>query len=718
MNIRQVCATVSAALIASSVLANSAPDSRFAAEDLLSDSSIAGGAAAAVATSVDGHPLEQVIITARHYENGIGTADAASAGTILPDLIAARPTLRPGEVLEFVPGMIVTQHSGDGKANQYFLRGFNLDHGTDFATFVNGLPVNMPTNAHGQGYSDLNFLIPELIDHIDYRKGPYFARNGDFASAGSADIAYRTSVAAPFAIASVGEDSFERAVAVGSISVGRGLQLLGAAEFQHNNGPWTLPERLNKTNGLLTLSDGDSTNGWSASLMGYRAHWDSTDQIPERLVVAGTYQGRPFGKFDAVDPTDGGETNRSSLSGEWHRHGADSATHATAYAIDYALKLFSNFTYALDHPATGDQFSQQEHRQIYGLSATHAFALKLGAVPVRTEVGLQVRQDQIHVGLYDTVARQVIGTTRDDQVRETLAGVYGQVTVPVAPWLRAIGGVRADAAHFNVDSLVDARNSGSASAHLYSPKFSLIAGPVEKTEFFLNAGRGFHSNDARGTTAYVDPKSGDPVDPVPGLVASRGYEIGARSEWIPGLQTSLALWRLDFDSELVYVGDAGTTVPNRPSTRRGIELNNRYIPLPWLLFDADLAWTHARFSNYDPVGDHIPNSVDQVASFGITVRDLGPWQGSLQWRYLGPGALIEDNSVRSHCSLTTNLRLGRKLGARSELRLDVFNLFDRKVDDIEYFYESQLPGESAPVNDIHFHPGEPRSIRLTVRASL
>jgi len=678
--------------------------------------------AAATATSAQGgdagNPLEQVIVTARHYDNGIGTSDAASEGTIRSDLVEERPTLRPGEVLEFVPGMIVTQHSGDGKANQYFLRGFNLDHGTDFATFVNGLPVNMPTNAHGQGYSDLNFLIPELIDHIDYRKGPYFAKNGDFSSAGSADIAYRTSVTRPFAIASVGENNFERAVAADSTALGSSLQLLAAAEFQHNDGPWTLPERLGKSNGLLTLSGGDTARGWSASLMGYGAHWDSTDQIPQRLIDRGIYQGRPFGRFDAVDPTDGGETGRSSLSGEWHRNGADSATRVTAYAINYRLKLFSDFTYALDRPATGDQFSQQEHRRIYGLSVNQAFELKLGDLPVRTDLGLQLRHDGIHVSLYDTEARQIIATTRDDQVHETLAGLYGQATLQLEPWLRAVAGLRADDAQFMVDSLLDARNSGSSSAHLYSPKLSLIAGPWDRTEFFFNAGRGFHSNDARGTTAHVDPKSGDPVDPVPGLVASRGYEVGARSEWIPGLQASIALWHLDFDSELVYVGDDGTTEPNRPSTRRGIELNNHYVPVPWLLVDADIAWTHARFSTYDPAGDHIPNSVDQVASLGFTLRELGAWNAGLQWRYVGPGALIEDNSVRSRSSLTTNLRVDRKLGIHGQLTLDVFNLLDRKVDDIEYYYASQLPGEAAPVNDLHVHPGEPRTFRLTYRVDL
>lgn len=449
--------------------------------------------------------------------------------------------------------------------------------------------------------------------------------------------------------------------------------------------------------------------------MAYDARWNSTDQIPQRLIDAGTYGGRRFGRFDSLDPTDGGRTQRTSLSGEWHRRTGTGATQVAAYAIDYRLKLFSNFTYALERPASGDQFSQQDRRTVYGLTASQAFDHAIGGLPARSEFGVQLRHDRIRVGLFDTRARDIVGTTRDDKVRQTLLGVYGQTSVELAPWLRGIVGVRADHARFSVDSLRQAANAGSASDHLLSPKLSLVLGPWAKTEFFFNAGRGFHSNDARGTTATIDPKTGDPVDKVPGLVAARGLELGARTEWIPGLQSSIALWKLDFDSELVYGGDAGATEANRPSTRRGIEWNNRYIPLPWLLVDADLAWTHARFSNADAAGKRIPNAVDKVASIAVTVRDLGPWSAGVQWRYLGAGALIEDNSVRSKPSLTTNLRVGRKLTPKSELTLDVFNLFDRKVNDIEYFYESRLPGEPAPVADKHVHPAEPRTLRLTLR---
>nr|WP_316639678.1 TonB-dependent receptor [uncultured Roseateles sp.] len=668
---------------------------------------------ALTSTLIAARQLDKVEISGRHYDNAVGSSDAASQGVIRADLLKSRPALRPGEVLEFVPGLIVTQHSGDGKANQYFLRGFNLDHGTDFATSVNGLPVNMPSHGHGQGYSDLNFLMPELVDRIEYRKGPYFANNGDFGSAGSADIVYRNRLDAPFVALTLGEHGFRRGVAGASTAIADGIQLLGAVELQRNDGPWTVPEGLHKTSTVLTLSGGTAAQGWSASLMGNDARWTSTDQVPQRLIDAGG--GKPFGRFDSLDPSDGGETRRNSLSGEWHGISGEGTTRLAAYAIDYKLKLFSNFTYALERPASGDQFLQQDDRQVYGLSASHAMDHMLGSLPARTEFGLQLRQDRIRVGLFDTAQRRITGITRDDKVRETLLGAYGQTSVELTPWLRTVVGLRADGARFSVNSLSEPANSGRSRDSLVSPKLSLVLGPWAKTEFFFNAGRGFHSNDARGTTATLDPKTGDAVDKVPGLVASRGLELGARTEWIPGLQSSLALWKLDFNSELVYVGDAGATEPNRPSTRRGLEWNNRWIPMPWLLVDADLAWTHARFSDADPAGNRIPNAVDKVASIAVTARELGPWSASVQWRYLGKGALIEDNSVRSHASLTTNLRLARKLGRHTELSLDVFNLFDRKVNDIEYFYESQLPGESAPVADRHLHPAEPRTLRVTLR---
>ncbi len=652
----------------------------------------------------------QQVVVSRHYDNAVGTSDAASQGAIEAGLLRSRPALRPGEVLEFVPGVIVTQHTGDGKANQYFLRGFNLDHGTDFATSINGMPTNLPTHAHGQGYADLNFLIPEMVQRVEYRKGPYYAKGGDFSLAGAADILYRTSFDRPFLDIGFGQRGFRRTVAGGSTNVGGGRTLIGAFEAMGYDGPWVVPQGLRRHNGVVTLSGTGDASTWQISAMGYDARWTATDQVPERLIKS-----PGFNRFGTLDPTAGGDTSRHSLSGQWARtDGEGGVLRVQAYAMRYAMDLYSNFTYALERPADGDQFSQKDKRTVWGGQVSYAMSHGLLEHIARTEVGLQWRTDDTRVGLFDSVARRITNVVRQDDVRQTLAGVYAQTVVEWTPWLRTIAGVRADQLRARVDAQTLAQNSGSASDTQVSPKLSVIMGPWRKSEVFLNAGTGFHSNDARGGTIRVDPRTGEPASRVPLLVAGRGAEVGFRTEAIPGLQSSIALWGLQLDSELVYVGDAGATEASAATRRRGVEFNNRYTPVPWLLIDADFAWSRGRFDN----GDRIPNAVDHVASTAVTLRDIAHWTASLQWRYLGSGPLIEDNSVRGRPSSTLNARVSRYLpwlGRNSDLTLDIFNLTNRRANDIQYFYESRLPGEAEPVADRHVHPAEPRTFRLSLR---
>jgi len=658
-----------------------------------------------------------VVEIAGHYDNAVGSSDAASQGSIGPTLIRDRALQRPAEALEFVPGLVVTQHSGDGKANQYFLRGFNLDHGTDFATRVNGVPVNMPTHAHGQGYSDLNFLIPELLQRIDYRKGPYHAADGDFASAGAADFVYRTRLDQPLLDVSLGERGYARLLAAGSHELAAGQTLLLAFERMNHDGPWRVPEGLRKTNAVLTLSDGSAAQGWSASVMGYNARWTATDQVPQRLLDAGSYQGAPFGRFDSLDSSDGGQTSRHSLSAEWHSTRGAVRDRLAAYALHYDLDLYSNFTYALDRPAQGDQFAQKDQRSVVGLSASRQWEHTLpGGRTMFNSLGVQLRRDRIRVGLYDSAARVITANVREDEVSQTLSGLYGDNRIDWTPWLRTVAGLRFDQLDATVDSLTLAANSGSTRTGRLSPKFSVVLGPWHKTEFFFNAGRGFHSNDARGTTARLDPRDGTTTQaPVAGLVGSRGQEVGLRTEAWPGLQSSLSLWQLDFDSELVYLGDAGNTEAGRPSRRHGVEWSTRWQAGNGWVLDADLAWTQARYADTSAAGDAIPNAVGRVAQLAASLRERGPWSASLHWRYIGAAPLNEDDSVRSSPSQTWNLRLGYRLHARAELYCDVFNLLDAKVNDIQYYYASRLRSEAASVNDLHVHPGEPRTLRLGLR---
>ncbi|AQR72025.1 TonB-denpendent receptor [Janthinobacterium sp. LM6] len=643
-----------------------------------------------------------------HYDNAVGTSDAASQGVITNELIVNRPALRTGELLEFVPGLIVTQHSGDGKANQYFLRGFNLDHGTDFATHVDGMPVNMRTHAHGQGYSDLNFLIPELVQRIDYKKGPYFAGEGDFSSAGSARIRLADKLPQGQASVSVGQHGYVRGVVADSAAAGPGTLLYGL-EVNRNNGPWDVPENVRKYSGVLRYSQGTPDDGFSVTGMAYRNSWNATDQVPLRAVVSGQ-----IGRFGSLAPSDGGDTSRASLSYAQRRRTENRLFELDAYLIRSQLELNSDFTYFLANPATGDQFQQSERRTVAGVNAAESWSTELAGLPMRNKVGVQARYDRLSpVGLYNTAERVRQSTVREDSVREASIGLYGENTVQWLPWLRSVAGLRYDAYRFKVDSSI-AGNSGAANDHVVSPKLSLILGPWSKTEFFVNYGKGFHSNDARGTTQTRLP-DGQAATPVTPLVPTKGVELGARTEWLPGVQSSLALWRLDIASELLFVGDAGGTEASRASRRHGIEWNNHYIAAPWLLFDLDLAASRSRYTQSDPAGNHIPGAIDKVASFGVTVTDQGPWSGAFQLRYFGPRPLIEDNSVRSASTTLAYARLAYQLNRKTRLSLDVFNLFNKRASDIDYYYASRLPGEGADgVNDRHFHPVEPRSVRLTL----
>jgi hypothetical protein len=642
-------------------------------------------------------------------ENLVGIAQSASQGAITARQLDARPIMRSGEVLETVPGVVISQHSGEGKANQYYLRGFNLDHGTDFATTLSGMPINMPTHGHGQGYSDLNFLIPELVSGVQYEKGTYFADQGDFATAGSANINYASVLDRPIVRVGGGGEGFGRAMVAASPAVGTG-HLLTAFEVEHNDGPWVNPDDYQKLNGVLRYSRGDAVNGLSITGMGYRAKWNSTDQVPQRAIDSGLID-----RFGAIDPTDGGDTYRYSGSVEWQRSRNNASLKVVAYGIGYDLNLFSNFTYFLDDPDHGDQFHQADHRFITGGKVTYRRLGRWGDREVQNTIGVQLRNDDItNVGLYHTEARQLLDTVRQDAVLETSAAGYVQNEVSWTPWLRTLAGLRLDGYRFRVDA-GDPENGGVRRAAITSPKGGVVIGPFKGTEFYANAGLGFHSNDARGTTITRDPATGDAVDPVTPLVRAKGAEVGVRTVALRHLQTSLTVWTLSLDSELLFVGDAGTTEPSRPSHRAGFEWANYYAPRPWLILDGDVSWSSAHFTDVDPVGDHIPGAVAAVISGGATLDSLHNVYGSIRLRYFGPRPLIEDDSVRSKATSLINLEGGYKLSRNVKIGVDVFNLLDARDSDIDYYYASRLPGEpSDGVNDIHLHPTLPRTARVSL----
>ncbi|MGQ0800984.1 MAG: TonB-dependent receptor [Pseudomarimonas sp.] len=655
-------------------------------------------------TSIAATELDQIKVEGRR-QNLVGEAISASEGIVGASDISDRPLLRVGDLLEFVPGLIATQHSGSGKANQYFLRGFNLDHGTDFATSVDGMPVNMRTHGHGQGYTDLNFLIPESVQTLTYRKGTYYADVGDFSSAGSAEFALADWVETGTLNVSAGQDRYGRIALVNSANRGA-LEVLYAAEAQVDDGPWQdIDEDVSKLNLLLRMS-GDLGDGRAhATLMAYDNEWNSADQIPQRAVEQGL-----ISEFGSLDLSVGGESSRFSLSGGWVGAALGGEIEANAYAIDYELDLWSNFTYLLDDPDNGDQFQQVDDRRIYGFNLSQQWQQGRS----RWRVGSVGRFDDIgRVALLRTNQRALLSTVRDDAVEEGSIGVFAANEFDFSDTLRSYIGLRHDRYDFDVDSNL-AINSGDADDSITSYKASLAWQPVSKVELYASYGTGFHSNDARGTTIQVDPVSGDPAQRVDPLVGSRGAEIGSRFFFNHQFQATLALWTLRLDSELLFVGDAGATEASRPSQRDGLELGMYWYPDQRYSLSLEASYTDAAFSDDDVAGREIPGSIPLVVSSGVTSHLDHGWSASAQLKHFGSYPLIEDNSVDSDGSTVVNLRVGREW-SQWRAYLEVLNFFDSSDHDIDYFYASRLPGEpDEGIEDIHYHVVPSRSLRATV----
>ncbi len=659
------------------------------------------------AAGLTGNRVEEITVLGNN--NALtGNPLSATEGVVSGAQLQLRPLSRPAEMLEFVPGLIATQHSGEGKGNQYFLRGFNLDHGTDLALKVDGLPVNMPSHAHGQGYADLNFLLPELVESLAYRKGPYYAEIGDFGTAGSSEFTYSDRLDEGNVNLTAGENDYRRVFAGQSFEAVAGDITLAGALTSYA-GPWKLDQNLDKRNGLLKYHRETGNQAWSITAMGYDNSWASTDQIPLRAVENGSLH-----RFGNVDASDGGQTHRHSLSFDWSQDRTDERLTLDGYVLDYGLALFSNFTYFLDDPLRGDQFEQSEDRRVFGLNAEYQRDLSLAGRPAALRIGLQNRTDSIDVGLYKTQQRVRHMTTREDNVQQSLSSAYASLEQQWSDNVRSVAALRADHYRFDVDAGLPV-NGGRDSETLLSPKLNLIYSSSAATEYFFSAGQGFHSNDARGTTIRIDPVSGDAVDAVDPLSKARSVEVGMRTSLVPGTQVAVSIFSMQLDSELIYVGDAGTTEALGKSKRRGIELGAIYAPAPWLLIDTDLTLTKARLVGAG-AADRIPNSVDRTASLGLIVNDLGKWSGGLRVRYLGEAPLIEDNSVTSEATVLVNAQATYALRQDWSVTLEVLDLFDSQDNDITYFYESQLAGEAVPQEDLHFHPVEPRSVRVTLQA--
>ena len=657
-----------------------------------------------VLTHVD-EMLEEVTVTGRKKVL-VGEARSASEGVISQADIYKRPVQRPGDILEAVPGLIVTQHSGSGKSNQLYLRGFNLDHGTDFATWIDGMPVNMRSHGHGQGYTDINFLMPEIIEEMSFVKGPYHSEIGDFSSAGGVHIQTIDQLDKKSIKIGLGENGFNRILAMGSKKIESEV-ITGALELQGYDGPWIdITEDVNKVNGFFKFARNNELGKRSITAMIYDNEWNSADQIPSRAISEGIID-----DFGSLDKTLGGSTKRMSLSSEYSHDHKTNKVVWRSYIIGYELDLWSNFTYLLDDPVGGDQFKQRDKRTIFGGSYEN---LWVGNTESFTEhrFGIDFRHDAVdEVGLYRSREREIMGPIREDQVDESSISSFYEMSFDLRSSWRAVLGIRADAFKFKVNSK-DYNLTDDDSDFILSPKASIAYAFSDNNEMYFSYGNGFHSNDARGVITFRDPITEEKLSPADPLVKSTGFEWGIKALINEQLNTSLAVWSLELDSELLFVGDAGNTEANRPSKRWGIEFNNLWsINEIWSL-EADFAYSNAKFNDDDLENRSVPGSLKNVASGILSAEYPSGFFASFSFRYFGEVPLIEDGSIKSEGSTYANLALGWLMDDW-QVQLDILNIFDSNDHDIDYFYASRLAGEPANgYEDIHYHIFEPRQIRF------
>ncbi len=697
----------------------------------------------------------------------VGTADSAGQVIVGAEELNNRPILRSGEILEALPGLIITQHAGGGKANQYFLRGFNLDHGTDFAIFLDGMPLNLPSHAHGEGYSDMNTVIPELVERVDAEKGPYYADVGDYGSAGNADVVFYKTLPQNFFQVDGGMYQFARFVFGVSRKLGKGNLLYGG-EAYHDGGPWVHSDNYYKFNGLVTYSQGREADGFSITTRAYDgARWNSSDQLPYTAIPV-------VGFFGSLSPSDGGRSQRYSLQGEWHDKDANSETTLIGYGFYYDLNLFSDFTYYLVDPYKGDQFEQQDRRWVTGFDLRHTIFGHFFGCKTETTLGMQLRNDWIHNGLFRTEDR--VRTSKTDYIANYLdePSFLDQVAVLPAdtdlnkfteaigsPWVeskiqwaskfRSVLALRGDDGKGVITSFTNPTNPGypndpypagynpnthqSVTKFLPSPKASLIFGPWANTELYVQGGASYHTNDVRGSTQQYEPVSPDypyyntpnPIK-IPFLAQTKGAEVGARTVAVPQLQSTVEVWYLHSNSELLQDGDTGgTSASVQSSNRYGIEVGNYYTPTEHLVFDGDFADSRAIFTQNDPddstfytstpagpqlcaknsncfgliptgggtylqnpYGKEVPEAVRWVVSAGATVKGYKGFTATLRLRYFGPRPLTSDAIYTSPSTALVNLGASYKINKNWSLWGEVLNLFNRRDHDVDYAYVSQI----------------------------
>ncbi|MGZ3449256.1 MAG: TonB-dependent receptor [Polyangiales bacterium] len=628
---------------------------------------------------------------------------AASADEVRQRDLALRPRVRPADILEVVPGLFAVQHAGGGKANQYFLRGFDADHGTDLALFVDGVPINLVSHGHGQGYADLNFVIPELVSTLSSQKGPYSARYGDFATAGAVDLQYYNHLHQSSVTGQIGNFGIRRALFMVAPELGDDWSTIVAGEAYADNGPFANPERLRRFNlfgrATRTMGFGGLTLTW----MSYSGGWNASGQVPARAL------GTPElpDAFGSIDPTEGGSTQRHQASLAYvYRHDEDEAR-ALLYWVKSSFTLYSNFTFFAQDPVNGDGREFEDDRTMIGTSWSYKRTRKVGDASFATTLGIQARHDSIENGLFHQSERKILGTIVSADVAETCVGLYAEEDARLLPWLRVVAGLRFDRFDVNVRDHTESATSGIAGATRVSPKASMVLSPAKFIDLFLNFGRGFHSNDARGAVRSAPT--------VTLLAPATGYETGTRLKLFDKLDVAAAVFRLDIDSEIVWLGDEGTTEARGPTRRLGLELEGRMRVLPWLFLDADATFTKATFTQNAGNGNAVALAPTRTFAGGVAVKHPIGVFGSVRVRSIASRP-ANDGADRAAMPLDAEgwTLVDAELGYRYqdlEFAVDIRNLGNSSWREVQFANTSRTRTEvqkGLPARqDLHFTPGWP-----------
>jgi outer membrane receptor protein involved in Fe transport len=647
-------------------------------------------------------------------------SEAASRVTLGRRELELRPRLRPGDIVEAVPGLFAVQHAGGGKAEQFYLRGFDADHGTDVAFSVDGIPVNLPSHGHGQGFADLHFLIPELVVGLDGYKGTFYASQGDFATAGAVNMKLAEKFDESYAQYSIGQYGIMRGLAIASPDLGDSWRAVLAAELYKDDGPFVNPEQLKRFNLYFKLTHDLGQGGkLSATWMSYGSTWHGSGQIPARAVCnegeaqnpgPETFNQPCIDHFGNVDPTEGGATQRHIASLAYEGMVGDSQLSAMAYVQSYRFDLFSNFTFFAEDPVHGDEIEQTDSRFVAGIDTHVKSHFHIGEARFQTTLGAQVRVDSIDNALYHDEARERLETKVAANVQQSAIGVYGEEEIRLRRWIKFTLGARAQRMDVSVEDKNEDltkqgnKSSGAKGASLLLPKASVVVSPIPELDLFGSFGRGFHSNDARGVVRADNPATL--------LTPARGYEIGVRARPIKGLSVSAAGFLIDLDSELVWSGDAGDTEASGQTRRFGLELDARYHLSNWLFADADATFTRARYTSNAGNGSAVALAPTRTFSAGIGVRptvgDFTPY-ASARVKSIGSRPATEDESLTAEGFTVVDADAGVRW-KNIEAGLDVQNLLDATWREVQFATETRLAYEPKPVTGIHYSPGWPRTV--------